>query len=77
MIGGRPRKTAEELDAEMNDYWGGAGEGTSATNANAAAAAGNGGAGNAQGETIPAGENAALAPSSAVHESDDIDLMIE
>ena len=22
MIGGRPRKTAEELDAEMADYWG-------------------------------------------------------
>jgi THO complex subunit 4 len=23
-VGGRPRKTAEELDAEMDDYWGGA-----------------------------------------------------
>ncbi|KAF2151975.1 RNA-binding domain-containing protein [Myriangium duriaei CBS 260.36] len=22
LVGGRPRKTAEELDAEMNDYWG-------------------------------------------------------
>lgn len=22
MVGGRPRKTAEELDAEMADYWG-------------------------------------------------------
>ena len=25
MVGGRPRKTAEELDAEMEDYWGGGG----------------------------------------------------
>ena len=25
MVNGRPRKTAEELDAEMDDYWGGAG----------------------------------------------------
>lgn len=24
MVGGRPKKTAEELDAEMNDYFGGA-----------------------------------------------------
>ncbi|KAJ9612407.1 hypothetical protein H2200_004004 [Cladophialophora chaetospira] len=23
LVGGRPRKTAEELDAEMDDYWGG------------------------------------------------------
>jgi THO complex subunit 4 len=23
VVGGRPRKTVEELDAEMNDYWGG------------------------------------------------------
>jgi THO complex subunit 4 len=22
LVGGRPRKTAEELDAEMADYWG-------------------------------------------------------
>lgn len=22
MVGGRPKKTAEELDAEMADYWG-------------------------------------------------------
>ncbi|KAF2663233.1 RNA-binding domain-containing protein [Microthyrium microscopicum] len=27
LVGGRPRKTAEELDAEMADYWGGGGEG--------------------------------------------------
>ena len=25
IVGGRPRKTAEELDAEMTDYWGGDG----------------------------------------------------
>lgn len=23
MVGGRPRKTQEELDQEMEDYWGG------------------------------------------------------
>lgn len=23
MVGGRPKKTAEELDAEMEDYWSG------------------------------------------------------
>jgi THO complex subunit 4 len=30
MVGGRPRKTAEELDAEMDDYWGGANNGDAA-----------------------------------------------
>ncbi|ETI23010.1 hypothetical protein G647_04806 [Cladophialophora carrionii CBS 160.54] len=30
LVGGRPRKTAEELDAEMDDYWGGAGNGREA-----------------------------------------------
>ena len=34
MANGRPRKTAEELDAEMDDYWGGAhNEGPATTNA--------------------------------------------
>jgi THO complex subunit 4 len=39
LVGGRPRKTAEELDAEMEDYWGGnaaAGNGTNAEDAPAA-----------------------------------------
>lgn len=44
MVGGRPKKTAEELDAEMEDYWGSKGEekpnGTSnAQNGTTAAAA--------------------------------------
>ena len=26
MVGGRPRKTQEELDREMDDYWGNKGE---------------------------------------------------
>ena len=26
MVGGRPRKTQEELDREMEDYWGSKGE---------------------------------------------------
>ena len=43
MVGGRPRKTAEELDAEMEDYWGG-GKGQKETNAEDGAAAGQGGA---------------------------------
>lgn len=41
LIGGRPRKTQEELDAEMEDYWGStAGNGTTETKADAAGAAG-------------------------------------
>jgi THO complex subunit 4 len=31
LVGGRPRKTAEELDAEMADYWGGGAGNGSAT----------------------------------------------
>ena len=34
--GGRPKKTAEELDAEMADYWGKSTEPTSVTNGSAA-----------------------------------------
>ncbi|KAF2215123.1 hypothetical protein CERZMDRAFT_94546 [Cercospora zeae-maydis SCOH1-5] len=45
LVGGRPRKTAEELDAEMNDYWGNKGEaaesnGNGATNGGGDAAGG-------------------------------------
>ncbi|EME84470.1 uncharacterized protein MYCFIDRAFT_203037 [Pseudocercospora fijiensis CIRAD86] len=36
LVGGRPRKTAEELDAEMNDYWGGSKDDTPAGNSSAA-----------------------------------------
>lgn len=48
MVGGRPRKTTDDLDAEMADYWGGkekagAEAGTATTNAQAA---GNGAATN-------------------------------
>ena len=40
LVGGRPRKTQEELDAEMEDYWGStAGNGTTETRADAAATA--------------------------------------
>ena len=75
MVGGRPRKTAEELDAEMNDYWGGgAGQGDSAA---VDAANSNGEARDAQVKTIPGGENPGQMAPSAVNESDDIDLMIE
>jgi len=38
-VGGRPRKTAEELDAEMADYWGKPGEEGAAGKSNGAAAA--------------------------------------
>ncbi|KAF2454205.1 hypothetical protein BDY21DRAFT_423800 [Lineolata rhizophorae] len=46
MVQGRPRKTAEELDAEMEDYWGGGGGGgDSSRDAKGADAGVNGGAG--------------------------------
>ncbi|EXJ80528.1 hypothetical protein A1O1_08674 [Capronia coronata CBS 617.96] len=39
LVGGRPRKTAEELDAEMDDYWGAAGSAPAETVNNGAPAA--------------------------------------
>lgn len=42
LVGGRPRKTAEELDAEMNDYWGNKDEPAAATESNGNGAATNG-----------------------------------
>lgn len=48
LVGGRPRKTAEELDAEMNDYWGSNNNGGEG---DAAPAAGNGDAPAANGGT--------------------------
>ncbi|KAM3416640.1 THO complex subunit 4-B [Cercospora zeina] len=44
LVGGRPRKTAEELDAEMNDYWGNKGE-AAESNGNGAANGGGDAAG--------------------------------
>ncbi|KAI9845066.1 MAG: hypothetical protein M1837_005070 [Sclerophora amabilis] len=38
---GRPKKTQEELDAEMEDYWGGNAEGEKSANANASGGNGN------------------------------------
>lgn len=35
MVNGRPRKTQEELDREMEDYWGSRAEETVAVNGNA------------------------------------------
>lgn len=44
LVGGRPRKTAEELDAEMNDYWGNKDDAAAAaTEGNGTTAATNGG----------------------------------
>lgn len=39
LVGGRPRKTAEELDAEMEDYWGSKKDGDAKANGAGAAAA--------------------------------------
>jgi len=39
LVGGRPRKTQEELDAEMDDYWGSTGNGQAETNTAAQAQA--------------------------------------
>jgi THO complex subunit 4 len=69
MVNGRPRKTQEELDAEMEDYWGNAG--------------GGGGGGNANHTATAATTNGAApqpAAKSAVHVSapgydDDIDMI--
>lgn len=69
MVGGRPKKTAEELDAEMNDYWGG---GSAPT-----AAAANGEAREPQVATIQNGDNPGTGTTSAINADDDIDLMVE
>ncbi|KJY01886.1 hypothetical protein TI39_contig276g00004 [Zymoseptoria brevis] len=49
LVGGRPRKTAEELDAEMADYWGSKG-GDDAPAGNGEAAAANNGANGGAGD---------------------------
>lgn len=45
LVGGRPRKTAEELDAEMADYWGGKEAGNGDAGAPAAEETNGGGVG--------------------------------
>ncbi|GAB7346341.1 hypothetical protein MBLNU457_5056t2 [Dothideomycetes sp. NU457] len=71
--GARPKKTAEELDAEMNDYWGGgAGQGDAA-----AVAADASTAREPQVKTVENGENPGQAAPAPINESDDIDLMVE
>ncbi|KAG9528898.1 RNA-binding domain-containing protein, partial [Aureobasidium melanogenum] len=73
MVQGRPRKTAEELDAEMDDYWGGG----SAANEGSAVASGENEPGREpQVSTIAGGENNNMGTTSTAPE-DDIDLMVE
>lgn len=62
---GRPRKTQEELDAEMEDYWGGNKEGGGAGGQGVAAAVQNGGA----------GANAAADVSNAMVDDGDIEMI--
>ena len=70
-VGGRPKKTAEELDAEMNDYWGsGAADSGTAQTAN-------GEEKKPQVETIKNGENQMSGTTAPINDADDIDLMVE
>lgn len=66
---GRPKKTAEELDAEMDNYWGGAGG--SAVDAPEQSGR------EPQVETVAQGQNNAMAATSTINADDDIDLMVE
>lgn len=64
MVSGRPRKTQEELDQEMEDYWGGSGAG-----------AGGAGGGAENSEALP-NEGQQIAPAStAAAGDDDIDMI--
>lgn len=67
---GRPKKTAEELDAEMNDYWGGG---------SAPAQAENGGSEQREPQvaTVQGGENQMTNTTSTINADDDIDIMVE
>ncbi|PWY75154.1 RNA-binding domain-containing protein [Aspergillus heteromorphus CBS 117.55] len=58
-VNGRPRKTQEELDQEMDDYWG----------------SGNTGAGAAEKESVPEPQQTAPAPAAAPAGDDDIDMI--
>ncbi|THW91301.1 RNA-binding domain-containing protein, partial [Aureobasidium pullulans] len=72
-VKGRPKKTAEELDAEMDDYWGGG----SAANEGSAVASGQNEPGREpQVSTIAGGENNNMGTTSTAPD-DDIDLMVE
>lgn len=74
MVQGRPRKTAEELDAEMADYWGSAEGGRTAAaggNANGAAA----GSGMVGGSGVTNGAPEIRGATSAVNVDDDIDMI--
>ncbi|KAL4888792.1 hypothetical protein BDV59DRAFT_134333 [Aspergillus ambiguus] len=59
-VNGRPRKTQEELDAEMDDYWGGAA---------------NAGAGSADQATVPEEPQQVAPASTAAAGDDDIDMI--
>lgn len=61
MVNGRPRKTQEELDQEMEDYWG------------ANAEAGNEGV--VHGAEAQNGNGEALAPAVAAEDDGDIDMI--
>ncbi|OBW65817.1 MAG: Uncharacterized protein AUREO_041160 [Aureobasidium pullulans] len=71
-VKGRPKKTAEELDAEMDDYWGG---GSAANEGRAVASGQNEPGREPQVSTIAGGENNMGTTSTAP--DDDIDLMVE
>ena len=63
LIGGRPRKTAEELDAEMEDYWGKPG-GADAPKSNGKA------------ETTAAATNGSAAGAAATGQAEDTDMVL-
>ncbi|GAB7349801.1 hypothetical protein MBLNU459_g0514t1 [Dothideomycetes sp. NU459] len=68
-VQGRPKKTAEELDAEMDNYWGATGATATDTQTDTSR--------QPQVETIPHGQNNTMAATSTVNADDDIDLMVE
>jgi THO complex subunit 4 len=72
-VQGRPRKTAEELDAEMDDYWGG---GSAANEGSAVASGANEPGREPQVATIAGGQNNNMGTTSTAPD-DDIDLMVE
>lgn len=67
MVGGRPRKTTDDLDAEMADYWGGK---------EAAGAEGNSGTLSGQAAVNGTAHNDSVAPAeTSVALDDDIDMI--
>ena len=80
--GARPRKTVDELDAEMNDYWGdgGAGQGQGQTAGQGDAAMIANASHEARGPQVATVQNGANPGQSApapLNEAEDIDLMVE